>query len=91
VLVEVLSRSTANVDRGEKLDAYREIPALRKYMLVDIPRRAVHVYRRADRDQWSIHTYRSGLAIELASLAFELDAQAVFADLLPQSSNANPT
>ena len=35
VLIEVLSRSTKNYDRGEKFKLYRDIPTLREYVLVD--------------------------------------------------------
>lgn len=35
VIVEVLSDSTRNYDRGEKFDLYRSIPELRHYLLID--------------------------------------------------------
>src|SRR3712207_5413407 len=35
VIVEVTSPNTARIDRGEKLDAYRRIPTLRTYLIVD--------------------------------------------------------
>jgi Uma2 family endonuclease len=35
VIVEVLSDSTRNYDRGEKFDLYRSIPALRHYVLIE--------------------------------------------------------
>jgi Uma2 family endonuclease len=35
VIVEVLSDSTRNYDRGEKFDLYRSIPALRHYLLIE--------------------------------------------------------
>lgn len=34
VIVEVLSKSTAAYDRGEKFDDYRTLPSLREYVLV---------------------------------------------------------
>lgn len=43
LVVEVTSRSTARVDRGEKLDAYRTVPSLRAYLIVD------HRWRRVER------------------------------------------
>jgi Uma2 family endonuclease len=46
VVVEVTSPSTARVDRGEKLDAYRGIPALRAYLIVDHRRRRVERHWR---------------------------------------------
>jgi len=46
VVVEVTSPSTARIDRGEKLDAYRAIPALRAYLIVDHRRRRVERHWR---------------------------------------------
>lgn len=45
LIVEVLSPSTERIDRREKLFAYRSIPALREYVLVDPEQRKVEVYR----------------------------------------------
>lgn len=43
VIVEVTSPSTARIDRGEKLEAYRRITELRAYLIVD------HLRRRVER------------------------------------------
>jgi Uma2 family endonuclease len=47
LIVEVLSPSTAQKDRREKLDAYTKIPALKTYVLVDQGQRRVEVYERS--------------------------------------------
>lgn len=46
VVVEVTSSSTARIDRGEKLDAYRSIAALHAYLIVDHRRRRVERHWR---------------------------------------------
>src|SRR5688572_1814878 len=46
VVVEVTSPSTARIDRGEKLDAYRRIPTLRAYLIVGHRRRRVERHWR---------------------------------------------
>ena len=48
VVIEVTSPSTARIDRGEKLAAYREIPSLRAYLIVDHRRRRVERHWRDD-------------------------------------------
>jgi len=48
VVIEVTSPSTARIDRGEKLAAYREIPSLRAYLIVDHRRRRVERHWRED-------------------------------------------
>jgi Uma2 family endonuclease len=55
VVVEVTSPSTARIDRGEKLDAYRRIPALRAYLIVDHRRRRVERHwRESPSDEWTL-------------------------------------
>ena len=56
VIIEVLSPSTAGIDRTEKLDAYRAIPALRHYLLVDQKRVRIEHYRRTN-DGWHYEVY----------------------------------
>lgn len=49
LVVEVTSRSTRRIDRGEKLYAYRRIPSLRAYLIVEQSRRRVtHHWRDVD-------------------------------------------
>ena len=48
VVIEVTSPTTARIDRGEKLAAYREIPSLRAYLIVDHRRRRVERHWRED-------------------------------------------
>jgi Uma2 family endonuclease len=45
-VVEVLSDSTAAFDRGVKFAAYRKLAALQEYLLVDIDRRRLELFRR---------------------------------------------
>ena len=48
LVVEVTSPSTARIDRGEKLDAYKQIPTLRAYLIVDHRRRRVERHWRQE-------------------------------------------
>ncbi len=53
VVVEVLSDSTRNYDRGEKFKLYRSIPTLRHYLLIEQSFRHVE-HRRLEADgSWS--------------------------------------
>ena len=47
-VIEVLSPTTADIDRREKRQNYALLPSLREYVLVDQDRRRVDVYRRED-------------------------------------------
>jgi Uma2 family endonuclease len=55
LIVEVLSESTAAFDRGDKFAAYRTLPSLQEYVLVDIPSRRVENFRRAEGGDWLFH------------------------------------
>lgn len=52
VIVEVLSKSTEQYDRGNKFRNYRSIPSLREYLLVAQDERRVEHYIRQNDDQW---------------------------------------
>jgi Uma2 family endonuclease len=52
LVLEVTSRSTRRVDRGEKLDAYLAMPSVRGYMIAEHDRRHVTMYTRAAGGEW---------------------------------------
>ena len=45
VIIEVLSESTKNYDRGEKFKLYRDIPTLKEYILTDSESMHIEVFR----------------------------------------------
>jgi len=52
VLIEVLSESTKNYDRGEKFEQYRSIPSFAEYVLVAQDRHHVEHYARQKDGRW---------------------------------------
>lgn len=74
LLVEVLSPSTEEVDRGRKLRDYQRIPSLQEYVLVSQEPR-IEVYRRLPSGTWEyldvregVVTLASGPTLDLATL-----------------------
>ncbi|MEO6636645.1 MAG: Uma2 family endonuclease [Ginsengibacter sp.] len=59
VIIEVLSKSTKNYDRGEKFKLYRAIPTLREYILVDSESIHIEVFRLNDNQHWELEEYNS--------------------------------
>jgi Uma2 family endonuclease len=59
VIIEVLSKSTANYDRGEKFKLYRDIATLKEYILVDPERTDTEIFRLNENDHWELEEYRS--------------------------------
>jgi len=51
-IAEVLSKSTQDYDRGEKFAAYRTIPSLQEYLLVDQRQVCVEHYIKAETREW---------------------------------------
>ncbi len=74
LLVEVLSPSTAAYDRGAKFAAYRQLPTLREYLLVDPDTRRCDLYRLGADGLWVLHPFDPGQAVQLASVALEIPA-----------------
>ena len=60
LLVEVLSPSTEEVDRGSKWRDYQLIPSLQEYVLVSQDAR-VEVYRRLTSGSWEYFDVREGV------------------------------
>jgi Uma2 family endonuclease len=61
LLVEVLSDSTAAIDRREKLHAYKQIPSLRSYLIVHQPDgRIERHWRDADGVWWTADLVKAG-------------------------------
>ncbi|MCC6287057.1 MAG: Uma2 family endonuclease [Chitinophagaceae bacterium] len=59
VIIEVLSPSTKNYDRGEKFMLYRDIPTLREYILVDSKSIHIEVFRLNTTLRWELEEYKS--------------------------------
>jgi Uma2 family endonuclease len=70
VLVEVLSPSTEEYDRGEKREHYQRLDSLREYVLVSQDRRRVEVLSRSDDGAWQERVHTAGGAVKIASLGF---------------------
>jgi Uma2 family endonuclease len=75
ILIEVLSPSTKNYDRGEKFKLYRDIASLKEYILVSSEKAEIEVFR--------IHEYRWELE-EYADPAMSLQIRALNLSIPPE-------
>jgi Uma2 family endonuclease len=89
VLVEVLSRSTEQNDRGSKWQSYQQIESLTDYLVVSQWSPRIEHFRRDARGGWS---YRAAGAGELVTLAdgTELAVDEVFAGVMDLPGDAAP-
>lgn len=72
VIVEVLSDSTEEYDRGEKFENYKSIPSLQEYVLVHQNERQVEAFSR--RQGWSSRIATSGdIALPALGVSLTID------------------
>ncbi len=92
VIVEVLSESSAESDRGDKFAAYRRLKSLREYVPVSQVERRVDVYRRDGR-RWVLDEFDAGERFRLESIDVELAVDEVYTDplgaIVPLSSRVS--
>ncbi len=81
VLVEVLSDSSEDYDRGEKLDHYRQIPAARVILLLSHREPLAELWERDPSGPWSRRTLRAGQTIDLPAIGCDIALDALYRDL----------
>jgi Uma2 family endonuclease len=86
LIVEVLSESTAAYDRGRKFEAYRKLPTLREFVIVDPTARQAETYRKGEEGLWVLHPFAFGQGLELTCFDLKITAAQLFADLDAQSA-----
>lgn len=59
VLIEILSESTKDYDRGRKFKFYRDIGALKEYILIDSESISVENFRLNPSNHWELEEYKS--------------------------------
>jgi Uma2 family endonuclease len=82
MIVEVLSASTARIDRREKLLAYQSLPSVQTYLLVEQDLKRVELYRRSH--HWQVEYFEQGeipldcldMALPVSEIYIDVDAAA---------------
>ncbi len=59
-MVDVLSETTATIDRREKLAAYQKLPSLRAYWIASQTKQRIEAHSRASDGQWQALAYTLG-------------------------------
>lgn len=88
LVVEVLSPSTGAYDRGDKFAAYRQLPSLQEYLLVDVDRQRCDLFRKGADGLWVLHPSGADEPVHLASVDLTLTPEALWADLEPPAAAA---
>lgn len=80
LLVEVLSPSTANNDRGEKFMYYRQIPSLRQYLILDAQSVHAELYALDELGRWVLTETRDlNAVLDLSSIGCQVPLAEVYA------------
>ncbi|MGB3548479.1 MAG: Uma2 family endonuclease [Saprospiraceae bacterium] len=81
LVVEVLSKSTADYDRGDKFFLYRQLPTLQQYVLVEPDRPQVDIYTRRG-DLWHISRVTNmDELVSFASLGIEVPLSKLYRNI----------
>lgn len=80
VIVEVLSPSTADYDRGGKFAHYRTLESLREYLVIYVDERLVEHHHRIEPGKWLMTEVRSG-SIELPAIDVSIALSDLWLDL----------
>lgn len=59
LIIEVLSPSTENYDRGTKFHLYKTIPTFQDYLLIDSRQKYVQHFHKLDSKTWQDKAYES--------------------------------
>jgi Uma2 family endonuclease len=59
VVIEILSKSTRDYDRMGKFKLYRDIPALKEYILVDSESINIEAFRINNNNHWELEEYKT--------------------------------
>lgn len=59
LIIEILSPSTANYDKGTKFELYRDIPSLKEYLTVDSTKIHIEQFVKNDNSTWTLQEFKS--------------------------------
>ncbi len=82
IIIEVLSDSTEAIDRGEKWQAYQQIPSLEQYVLLSQVKPIAEIFSR-DGSEWRYKKLEGEAALRFPSLEFEVVLSSLYAQLPP--------
>ncbi|HYU76375.1 MAG TPA: Uma2 family endonuclease [Ktedonobacteraceae bacterium] len=90
LIVEVLSPSTEDYDRGRKFTFYRGCPTIQEYILVSTDHKSVEVCRRERNDLWVLQMFGPDDTVELVNLGIHFSVSAVYEGIDFPDNNSEP-
>ena len=78
LIIEILSPTTANFDRGEKFADYQTATTLQEYVLVNQSEMSIECFRKNQQGIWISQTYTKGENINFVSLDFSFPVESIY-------------
>jgi Uma2 family endonuclease len=79
LIVEVLSNSTKDYDRGDKFQYYRSIPELREYITINQYQFYIEQFAKNSEGKWVLTEYESAEAVlALAAIDFQISLSDIY-------------
>jgi Uma2 family endonuclease len=83
LIVEVLSPSTQDYDRGGKFAVYRLLDSLREYVLVDPTQYLVEVFRLNEHSRWELFSFTGAdCVVEFTSIGLRCELTEFYEDVV---------
>ena len=90
LIIEVLSPSMEAIDRGAKFERYRQFRSLQEYVLVQVDRPKVEVFRRNNLDRWVLSEYDLEDTLLLESIEVEITISNLYRQVQFEADNSIP-
>ena len=82
VIIEILSASTREYDRGSKFKLYRDIASLQEYILVDSETMLVERFAKNTEGNWTLFEYKNPSdSLLISSIDFKILLEEVYLDV----------
>ena len=81
LIVEVVSASTRQIDRREKLHAYQQMPSVLEYMIVEQDKMHIELHRRQPNGNWITYFYNENdldVDIEFQSVGLKTNLDEIY-------------
>jgi Uma2 family endonuclease len=81
LIIEVVSPSTRQIDRREKLRIYQQIPTVQEYVIIEQDKMHLEIHRRQSDGRWITYFYNEGdldEQIEFQSVNLSLNLEEIY-------------
>jgi len=83
VIIEILSPSTKNYDRGKKFNLYKDIPLLREYIMIDSESVSVEAYYINEEKNWVLNQHKEiSDTLTFVSMGFDVVLSDIYEHVL---------